>query len=169
MALPFKLASSQGVWFLGSLGAVVAGALHFVSVPLSIVLAHLFPAHAVRIAGFVRMLYLQTYASIAVSYIATLVACSKSWWEQAKRSSSKWMFFASFLFLSDPMHYIMYCSIFIMATNELYRCSRLFLHPSCSVRSFFSSPFSCFCSVLPTVCVCAAERPASAHCQRAHA
>ena len=113
------------MWFLGSLGAVVAGALHFVSVPLSVVLVHVFPAHAVRIAGLVRMLYLQTYASIAISYIATLVACSKSWWEQAKRSSSKWMVFASFLFLSDPMHYIMYCAIFTMAANELFRTSRL--------------------------------------------
>ena len=127
MALPFKLASSQGVWFLGSLGAVVTGSLHFVSVPLSVVLQHLFPAYSVRIVGLVRMLYLQTYASIAISYIATLVACSKSWWEQAKRSPNKWTFFASFLFLSDPMHYIMYCAIFTIAANELYRTSCLFI------------------------------------------
>lgn len=167
MALPFKLVSAQGVWFLGSLGAVVGGALHFVSLPLSLVLVRLFPAHAMRIMWTVRMLYLQTYASIAISYAATLVACVGGWWEQSKKSQYKWICFVLFLFLSDSMHYIAYCAIFVTAVNELYWTSRL-----CFLLSTQSpSVFSMFLlhSLHPTCCVCSAERAAGAHCECAHA
>ena len=141
MALPFKLVSAQGVWFLGSLGAVVGGALHFVSLPLSLVLVRLFPAHAMHIMWTVRMLYLQTYASIAISYAATLVACVGGWWEQAKKSPSKWVCFVLFLFLSDSMHYIAYCAIFVTAVNELYWTSRLCFLLSTQSPSVFSMFF----------------------------
>jgi len=97
--------------------AVVSGGAHF----LLALPALISQQYMEKMGQAIYALFLTVFFSISTSYAATLLACVGTWWEQAKKSDSKWTMFFSFLFLSDSVHYMVFCSIFIIHGSELLR------------------------------------------------
>ena len=121
MGLPFKLFSLQSLWFISSLVAVLCGIAHFV-----VALPAMFsPEYMNKMGRTIFVLYMNVFLAIAISYASTLFACIGNWWEQAKKSSSKWTMFFSFIFLSDSIHYIMFCVLFMTSAIDFLRVSGL--------------------------------------------
>ena len=116
MGLPFKLVSLQGLWFITSLMALILGVAHSVlAMPI------IFSKDLLNKLGpTVSKLFIGVFLMIAMSYCSTLIACIGGWWNQAKKSNSKWTMFFAFILLSDSVHYCMYCALFVTAYEKLF-------------------------------------------------
>ncbi len=125
MGLPFKLLSLQGLWFISSLMAIVCAVGHFILAIPTLFSKQLFD----QLGSTVRGLFVGVFVMIALSYVATLCAQIGGWWEQAKKSNSKWTMLMAFFLLSDSVHYTMYCTLFASHADDFFRfpCLSLFI------------------------------------------